>query len=172
MANSWGRLIGGWNIQFEFEKYIPFIPWMLLIYFLIFPYLATLIFTVPKYQDFFKAVCGYFLITIVSVAVFFCVPTTMLRPEIAADGWLRYFFDAIYYVDGPHNLFPSLHVSSVSYVGFVNWRFCKKFRILSAALAVLICLSTLTVKQHAILDVLGGLGLGWAAFYVFFRKKS
>ena len=96
----------------------------------------------------------------------------MPRPDIAVDGWPRYFFEAIYRVDGPHNLFPSLHVSSVSYIGFVNWRFCKKFRVLSVIFAVLICLSTLTVKQHAVLDVLGGLSLGWSAFYVFFGKKS
>lgn len=172
LNNHWGSIAGGLNVQRAFEKNIPFISWTILIYYLIFPYLAMPVFTVPKYGDFCKVICGYFVITAVSAAIFFTIPTTMPRPDIVADGWMRYLFEGIYFVDGPHNLFPSLHVSSVSYVGFINWRFCgKKFGVASALLAILICLSTLTTKQHAVVDVVGGVMLGWAAFYAFFGKR-
>ena len=65
LNNRWGSLAGGWNVQFDFEKHIPFIPWTILIYFLIFPYLAMPIFIVSKYSDYFKVIGGYFLITLV-----------------------------------------------------------------------------------------------------------
>jgi len=172
LANNWGGTVGGWNIQLEFERHIPFIPATIFIYWLIFPYLATPVFTVKKYEDFFKVICGYLVTTFVSASVFFLFPTTMARPELAADSWLKPLFEAIYFLDGPYNLFPSLHVSSVSYVGFVNWRFCERFRIPSVLSAILICLSTLTVKQHAVLDVIGGLAVGWSAFYVFFGRRE
>lgn len=173
LANNYlGSIIGGWKIQFGFEKHLPLVAWTIAIYFLIFPYLATPIFTVTKYADYLKVIHGYFFITIVSAIIFLVVPTTMPRPEISPSGWPRYFFDAIYYVDGPHNLFPSLHVSSVSFIGFVNWRFGGRFRVLSTILAVLISLSTLTTKQHAVADVLGGLLLGWLAFRIFFKRSE
>ena len=171
LANSWGRVMGSYNIQFNFEKKIPFIPWTIFIYYLIFPYLATAIFTVPKYRDFFRVVGGYWLITFVSSAIFFMLPTTMPRPDeiVPQSGLMGLLFRAIYFVDGPHNLFPSLHVSSVSYIGFVNWRFSLRFRILSTVAAILISVSTLTVKQHAVVDMLGGFIVGLVTFLVMFR---
>ncbi|MBU4421675.1 phosphatase PAP2 family protein [Patescibacteria group bacterium] len=171
LANSWGRIIGAFDIQFKFEKNIPFIPWTILVYYLVFPYLASVILTVSRYEDFLKVVSGYWLIILVSVAIFFMFPTTMPRPDEATPqiGLLGVLFRAIYLIDGPNNLFPSLHVSSVSYIGLVNWRFSPRFRILGIIIAVLISVSTLTVKQHAIVDIFGGLVLGLTIFLVIFK---
>ncbi|MFC1612630.1 phosphatase PAP2 family protein [Patescibacteria group bacterium] len=176
LMNKYGSLSDAYYVQFEFEKYIPFIPWTIIIYFLIFPYLSLPVFLVKRYKDFFKVVLGLWGITFASAFIFWQYPTTMLRPEIIEGGIVGILFNVIRFIDGPYNLFPSLHVSSISFVAFVNHYFRPKTDIWSIPLAILICCSTLTVKQHAILDVLGGFALGFIVYFVvfklFFRRKK
>jgi membrane-associated phospholipid phosphatase len=62
------------------------------------------------------------------------------------------------------NAFPSLHVSltilAVLFVFARSW----KWGVRLLPLGVLIILSTLFIKQHAVVDVIGGLLLAWVVF--------
>jgi membrane-associated phospholipid phosphatase len=64
-----------------------------------------------------------------------------------ADAAWRWF-------DAPNNCFPSLHVSNSLLLIHFNWR--RPHRILYAAGSVAIIASTVLVKQHYVVDVLGG----------------
>jgi len=80
------------------------------------------------------------------------------------------FFHAL---DAPLNCFPSLHVSTcvLCLAAFQippmrRWRWCAD--IASALLIV----STLTFKQHYLVDVFGGAVLGLAMYAIFFRWQG
>lgn len=163
-ANVWGKLIGATDVQFAFENHIPFVPNAIIAYLLIFPFLLTPVFLVKKYSDFALVIGVYGLLVFVSVVIFFQFPTTMTRPNVAIHGFAGWLFDIIRAVDGEYNLFPSLHVSSVVFVALVNGFFCPKAKWPSWVCAVLISASTLLVKQHAVVDVLGGAGIGVSAY--------
>lgn len=171
LANNYGNKMEAYNIMIDLDNAIPFIPEAIIIYLLIFPFfLAAPVFLVKKYSDFQHVIDAYLLLIIVSFVFFILYPTTMPRPEISRDGFIGWLFWITRLIDKPHNLFPSLHVSSVIYVALLNSQFSPAWRWLSWVGAILISASTLLVKQHAILDVAGGAVYGITA-YVFFRVR-
>jgi len=167
LANHFGKIFGAWNIELPLDGRIPFVPKAIFIYLLIFPFLAAPIFLVKKHRDFFHVIAVYFLLVLSSVSAFMLLPTTMARPMAPEFGVTGFLFWLMRQVDGPHNLFPSLHVSSVFYIALVIGRFCRAAIMSSIFCAVLISLSTLLVKQHLILDVAGGLVFGIGAYIAF-----
>lgn len=167
--NGRAGLVGAHNIQFDFEKHIPFMPWTIFVYYLIAPYIAAAV-LIEKYKEFLKIILGFWIIVFISASVFYFFPTTMPRPEITEKGIMWTLFKALHYVDGPNNLFPSGHVSLTCYIAFVIWHLRSRFiGILSAIVAAAICLSTLTVKQHTVLCVAGGFIVGLIAFLIVFK---
>jgi len=66
----------------------------------------------------------------------------------------------LYNVDAADNLFPSIHCLSswLCVIAVRNQeRIPKTYKIVSVILAVLVCISTLTTKQHVIVDVFAGI---------------
>lgn len=163
-ANIWGKLIGAADVQFVFENRIPFAPEAIIVYLLIFPFLLSPVFLVKKYSDFVLVIAAYGALVFVSFVIFFQFPTTMARPDAPTGGFVGWLFGIMRAIDGPNNLFPSLHVSSVVFVAHVNGFFCPKTKWLSWICAVSISASTLFVKQHAVVDVAGGAIFGAAAY--------
>ena len=74
------------------------------------------------------------------------------------------------------NVCPSLHVIGSMAAFFAFWYApvfsAKKWRIASAIAAFLICISTVFMKQHSVLDVLAALPLCAIAYYFAYRKPS
>lgn len=96
-----------------------------------------------------------------SLATFFVLPSAQnLRPALMGSGLAQRLLRGIYMVDTNTNVFPSMHV-----VGTLA-AVCAAYRtpaLRPAArrgivlLGLMINVSTLLVKQHALLDVLGGI---------------
>lgn len=71
-------------------------------------------------------------------------------------------------LDAPANCLPSLHVA-VTFLCLATLQGIRS--ILAIAAGALLCLSTLTFKQHYFADVLAGLALGVLSHAMFFRWK-
>ncbi|AAK79457.1 membrane-associated phospholipid phosphatase [Clostridium acetobutylicum] len=97
-----------------------------------------------------KLICGI---------IYIVYPTTNIRPHIVSSGIFVDMLKFLYSVDAANNLFPSIHCL-VSWYCFAGIRNCKTipvwYRYLSLFIAIMICVSTLTTKQHVIIDVFGG----------------
>ena len=87
----------------------------------------------------------------------------------------------IYAHDAPVNVFPSLHCYEALVLHLVTFRTPplrarKALRLVSFALVLLICLSTLFVKQHSAADLIAGCTLAVAAYslttYLFSKRRS
>ncbi|MBU6154276.1 MAG: phosphatase PAP2 family protein [Bdellovibrionales bacterium] len=94
-----------------------------------------------------------------SFLFFLFFPTTFPRylfplPD-SLDLGSRFLFEIQRRADSPLNCFPSLHVGSVLTAAFLVRENQARF-VLYFGWAVLICLSTLTTKQHYSWDVAGG----------------
>ena len=101
----------------------------------------------------------------------------MLRPEVfPRDNALTRFIAGFYVFDTNTNVCPSLHVIGSLAAFFAFWYApvfsAKKWRIASAIAAFLICISTVFMKQHSVLDVLAALPLCAIAYYFAYRKPS
>ncbi|RYY95428.1 MAG: phosphatase PAP2 family protein [Comamonadaceae bacterium] len=112
---------------------------------------------------------GAALMSGIALAVFWFWPTAV--PIFAIDGQTHQALHFLKTTDAAGNAFPSLHVSfSVFACGFLARQLREVgapawVRAINVAWAAGIVYSTLAVRQHVVIDVVGGLLLG-AAFCV------
>lgn len=159
------------------DDMIPFCEWFLIPYLFWFVYLiGTLVYTfffdVPAFRRMMNFIIFTYTITMV---VYLLFPTCQeLRPtEFERDNVLTRFIAWFYVFDTDTNVFPSIHVlgSVAAMLGLWDCRRLQKpwLKVLFCVLAILICASTVFIKQHSILDVFGALplcALGWHLCYV------
>lgn len=158
------------------------------------PYLLWFFYILAAYIFLFlKAERGEFLrfaITLtggMTIAMIICdiYPNCVnLRPPVIDEtGLFANLIGGLYSIDTSTNVFPSVHVlnSLVVCVALERNEFFKNFKLLRATniiLCVSICLSTMFLKQHSIIDVAGAIVLYlilYRAIYVpdwkIFRNK-
>ncbi len=157
------------------DRAIPFLPQLLCLYV---SYLIYYFVTVSRMENDVELtrvlVATYFQL-VVAVALFVVFPVRMPREIFytAADGGLATggaFAAFWHWFDAPNNCFPSLHVANVLLLLEVNtgrrpWR--KTF----VAWGIAIVASTVLVKQHYVVDVLGGAALYGLAHLVVSRVQ-
>lgn len=155
---------------------IPFLPWTITIYvgcFLFWLILYRLIARLPR-QEADRFFCANLLGKGISFIVFVLFPTTMSRPEVNGMTVWDTFIRFLYWIDAPDNLFPSLHctIAWLCWVGIRgNRRVPLPWRIAALLMAVAVCLSTLTIRQHVLMDVVGGILLSELCYWVAGSRK-
>lgn len=152
------------ELALPFEALIPFVP--AAFYFYLLAYLIPLMLMfISDIATLKKIMLTFIAASLFHYVIFLVWPISYtLRPVVPATAssstlWLLHFFHQI---DTPLNSFPSIHVSFV----YMTYYFLKKYRPALAPfghlMAYAVALSTLFVKQHYILDVLGGLTVAYA----------
>ena len=143
---------------------VPFLPWTIVIYlgcfaawFLCYRYIAGL--PREKADRFF---CSNILGKAVCLLFFLFLPTKMARPDVSGTSFWEFAMRIVYSVDTPDNLFPSIHCLN----SWLCWAGVRRnrdvplgIRIAALLLALFVCVSTLTVRQHVIADVIAGIAL-------------
>lgn len=179
IARDWPHFV--WELNLD--RAIPFLPWTVSIYFACFLFwAASYILYAAQENDFaYRFFLADFMSKGVCLIFFLLLPTTNLRPEVLGTGVWDHLMRFLYWIDEPANLFPSIHCmcSWLCYIGArenpklpVWWR---RFTLVSA---IVICASTLTTKQHVVVDVIGGVALAELSFqaakrlYPFREKKA
>lgn len=161
------------TIHIKADDMIPFLPVFIIPYILWYAYVpAPMIYSCFRDKDtFIRQVTALFSGSILCIAVFFIYPSQIdFRPEIHENGILEQLCRLIFSNDAPVNVMPSLHCYEATVIHLVSFRHGKLkshtgLRVVSAVTAVLICLSTVFVKQHSVLDLLVGCSLA-AAIYI------
>lgn len=152
---------------FAWERAIPFVPFM------IFPYMSIdLFFVAAPFHISSERDLKVFVLRVASAIVaagicFLAFPLRFAFPEGQADGWLGALFDWFRGMDGPYNLFPSLHAALLVFLIDVYMRSLAGIpRILVMIWFVLIGLSPILTHQHHVIDIIGGFVLAAACFYL------
>jgi PAP2 superfamily len=92
----------------------------------------------------------------------FRVTASHLRADTAqlrAAGPSHWVVSAIYSLDPPYNLFPSLHVCITALAAISVWKADRRYGAVLFLGLGQVAISVCTTKQHFLLDVLGGLAL-------------
>lgn len=159
------------NLTLPIDSCIPFLPWTVLFYWgcswiWVVNYYCSAVFSKDGGKRFITA---HIMGEAVCLLIFVIFPTAMTRPEITGSTFFDFGVRVTYFLDEPDNLFPSLHCF-ISWMCWISVRGNKKipkwYRILSLIVALLICLSTLTVKQHVFVDVPAGILLAELCYLV------
>ncbi|MCX9025606.1 MAG: phosphatase PAP2 family protein [Candidatus Methanoperedens sp.] len=159
----------GINLETGLDKDIPLIPEFAVVYLL---YIPMIIFVFAFYWNDYKTYrsMSLMLIAVISTAIviYSAFQTEVFRPIIASTDFSTRLTNTIYKYDMPNNTFPSLHVALTSTISAFVYEKDTKVGIVLIPITFLIILSTMFIKQHVFLDIIGGLMLA----FIIFKNKN
>ena len=152
-------------IHLTVDDIIPFLPIFIIPYIIWYLYVPLpMIYLFFKDSKAFKRQAIIFFSGSVFCSLFFVIYPTAIdfRPTAEGKGILLWLTRFIYSNDTPPAyVFPSLHCYEALTIHFTTFtagplKNRKILRIASAVLVAFICASTVFVKQHSFIDVIGG----------------
>lgn len=167
-------------IHCPLDDVIPFqefflIPYALWYVGIVGMHLYTMVYDVPAFKKYTK----FLMITMTaSTATFILYPSyQQLRPTaFPRDNFLTDIVGLIYLIDTNTNIFPSEHaigalVILLSSLHTKGLRSPLKTTVITV-LTILICMSTVFLKQHSILDVIAAIPITLFAFWICYGRKK
>jgi len=167
-------------IHCALDDAIPFCEYFLIPYLFWFVFLAgmigyTLLFDTESFERFMKFVMITYTMAILIYILF---PNCQeLRPvSFDRDNIFTRFLAGFYQFDTNTNVCPSIHVIGSVAVMVTAWH-SKHFstpgwKIVFGLAATLICISTLFLKQHSVLDILAAIPICMAGYHAVYRKQE
>src|SRR5437762_4443310 len=161
------------TFYFEWERGIPFVPFLILpymsidLFFIAAPFLCR---TNEQLRVFSQRVTAAILVAGICFLLF---PLRFAFPRPHSNGWTGALFDWFRAIDAPYNLFPSLHAALwLLLVDFYARRF-RAFLFTGALIwLALVGLSPALTYQHHLIDILGGFALAGYCFYFFYESSA
>lgn len=160
------------------DDMIPFceifvIPYMFWFVYLVGMYLYTLFYDVDSFRKLMKYTAITYTATLL---IYLLYPTCQeLRPvDFVRNNLLTRFMAAFYQFDSNTNVCPSIHVIgsiAVCLAGLHAPKLQKlRWKLFFPITAILICMATVFLKQHSILDVIWALPICAAAYLICWHK--
>lgn len=164
------------SLALPVDPLVPFLPWMIAVYmgcvvYWFFLYRRVSRLPREKADRFF---CASLLAKAVCFLFFVFYPTALVRPEVTGQGVWDACLRFMYRIDDADNLFPSLHcvIAWLCWAGVRgNREVSLPWRLSALIMAVAVCVSTLTIRQHVLLDVFGGILLSEICYALASRES-
>ena len=162
-----------YNLLMTVDEKIPFIPSFIWIYHTLLPVTILTAILLFQRRDIFLGSIFAFVFSSVILCAFYILLPSFYPRELFVDattvsGWL---IEITRSIDGPHNTFPSGHVTFAwLLVFFANLsQYTQEHRWIKFVYflwAILVSISTLTLKQHFVVDVASGIALAALSYYL------
>ena len=145
------------------DNFFPFNEWFVIPYYLWFPYVVVFVgyFLFTSKSDYYKSCAFLFIGMTICLTIYTLWPNGQnLRPDLSTlgrDNVLIHIVRALYANDTPTNVCPSIHVyNSIGImISVCHSEKLKKIawvKYPTLILGVLICFSTVFLKQHSVID--------------------
>ena len=162
-----------YQLFFITELNIPFVPlfyWFYVSLYLLF-FLPPFFLDVPRLKVLGKRII---IATIISGVIFILFPASLGFERVSPEGFYGQLFDTLFTLDLPHNMMPSLHVVYSALIIFAVMGSSKRRSIQGFALMwlVCICISTLLVHQHHLIDIVSAFALVWVVSKILIKGKT
>ena len=155
------------NTETFIDSYIPFCEYFIIFYLLWFIYIFFAVFYFTFFEiEKFIVVAKYLLIGMtVCLIIDLIIPNGIsLRPALTNDNIFQELVSFVYSLDTSTNVFPSIHVYNSIVIGYALNRshlFQEKefLKVINNCIVLLICASTVLLKQHAFIDIVAAVVL-------------
>lgn len=161
------------------DEAIPFVKYFALPYsvWIFYIYVCLFYFFKKDVNVYYRMLLTYATCALLCYLIYSVFQTTVARPYVGGSDPFSLLMQYIYDRDRPYNCFPSIHCFSSYMVMRAIWTSSFRNRrnlTLITGMSSLIILSTLFVKQHVVMDVLGAILLVEVvtAALVAFERKS
>ncbi|MBL8876849.1 MAG: phosphatase PAP2/dual specificity phosphatase family protein [Phycisphaerae bacterium] len=150
------------------EKFIPFVPWLIVPYMSIDLFFVAAPFLCRTDRERRVFVNRIVFAILAAGTVFLLLPLRFAFERPVMDGWLGVVFNSFRELDKPFNQCPSLHITLCVLLATVYLRRTRGvIRVAIAGWFGLILLSPVLTYQHHVVDVLGGFVLAVLCIYLF-----
>ncbi len=153
-----------YSLAMAVDEAIPFVKWFALPYsvWIFYIYVCLVYFFMKDINVYYRNLMTYAICALLCYLIYSVFQTTVARPPVIGDDPFSWLMRYIYNRDQPYNCFPSIHCFSSYMVMRAIWTssFRNKWNMtLITGMSSLIIMSTLFVKQHVVMDVLGAIFL-------------
>ena len=151
------------------DRLLPFVPFFSLFYVLAYLQWGAnyWLHAYTGREQYYHLAMSDLIAKLLCMICFLAIPATIQRPEITGDGFFAQLTALIYQIDPPLSLFPSIHCLE-SWIAYRAARTVKNaprwYAPMQLTLSLLVCASTVLIKQHFFVDVLAGIAaveIGW-----------
>ncbi|WP_082926782.1 phosphatase PAP2 family protein [Paenibacillus tuaregi] len=155
----------------SWDDRIPFVPIFIIPYLLWYPFVLMMLVALfmKKASAYYRTLIALCLGLLVSYATFYFFQTMITRPDASGTGVFLWLVRLVYGTDGAYNCFPSIHVltSYLMLKGMSECRdqFSRASRFFIQLLSWSVTISTVFVKQHVLLDIIGGIVVAEITFF-------
>lgn len=171
------HVAGKYVMYSRFDDLIPFVPAFVIAYYTwyAFFFLTALFLFLRSREDFIRTILSINLSMAITLAIYVLFPNYQdLRPTVYAADFFSQWVRSLQEFDSASSVCPSLHVSVTLtlFLGIINSLYYKDRRSLKLAaliITIMICASTVFIKQHSIVDVAAGMLLSFL-IYLFVYK--
>ena len=161
-----------YQLYFEFEREIPMVPWMIHIY-NSFHILLFMNFLIIKDPLKIKAIAISLISSSAIASVFFLLlPAELGFSRTENIQGYEFWYNALHWLDHPHNLVPSLHITFSALSAYViSTEMGSVFlKLIFLLWFLLICSSIVLVHQHHLTDVVSGFVLAVLVKFAVYDK--
>lgn len=158
--------VGTW--YYSWERYIPFVPLMIIPYMSIDAFFLAAPFICRDRRELRLLSRRITLGILIAGTCFLVYPLRLAVERPTAPGWLGVVWHWFVGMDRPYNLLPSLHITLRTILADLYAVHAPSllWRYVSNVWFTLIGLSTLFTYQHHVVDVIGGFILGATCLYL------
>lgn len=164
-------------MELPIDSMIPVVPAFLVIY------VGAYLFWIVGYctiarggeQSCLELLSSDIIAKLICFVIFMILPTTAVRPEVTGTDVFSEGLRILYVIDPADNFFPSIHCleSWACFRGVARRKDCgTAFKAVCLAVAVSIFLSTLFLRQHMVVDVIGGVAAFEAGVLISRKTKA
>lgn len=169
-----------YNFATRLDELIPFVPLFIIPYLLWYPFVTGGLVAIAFKDKFmyFRTLIALCCGLVISYIFFALFQSIIVRPDISTEqDWVHWLVKFVYSTDQPYNCFPSIHVltsyliiKGTSILGRAIW-------LIFSIISFLIIVSTVLVKQHVVVDIIGGIVVAELCFWfagllIVFTKKN
>ena len=163
--------VGTW--AFEWERSLPFVPWLILPYMSLDVFFVAAPFLCRERAELLVFCRRMTMAIVIAGTMFVLMPLQFAFPRPMPSDWTAAIFHLLHGFDRPFNLFPSLHIAILLILAGTYHRHTRGLvRWLMHGWFVLIGLSTVLTFQHHVIDVAGGFALGVLCCYVIAERSA
>ena len=165
-----------YDLKLPWDDLVPFLPWTFIIYWYssawrVLIYWRMSLRSRKEADRFFTAML---LAHAMAMIIFIIMPTSLVRPEVTGntlwDDSIRWLYDT----DPPENIFPSVHclLAAMTWIGLRGKKDVNLvFRTVNFLMVAGVYISVLTVRQHVMVDILGGIVVAEVAYLIARSEK-
>lgn len=157
------------------DRFVPMIPVFLVpycLYYLILPLPFVAAYRKDKASksrdNLFVVGATFFVASTICNAIFILFPTEILRPPVVGSGVFAQLLDFLHTHDGTVALLPSGHVTYSLTAALTVTHLDRKLAKAVWPAALFVLPSTVLIKQHYIVDILGGIIVALLVYLVVF----